>query len=66
MIITDKAIAVFDDFDWLDFLNYFFTNVTITDNERVALYAEEFYSEIPKIVREEKASVLHNYAVWLR
>ena len=54
------------DFNWITFLNSFFTDETIEDTERIALYARDYFHQLPKLIQEEDANVIHNYVTWIR
>ena len=53
------------DFDWLNFLNDFFTDVDITDSERIAMYAQSYFEKLPAVIQNEDQNVVHNYVTWL-
>ena len=53
------------DFDWLNFLNDFFTDVDITDSERIAMYAQSYFAKLPAVVQNEDKNIVHNYVTWL-
>ena len=61
-----RSISIFEgDFDWLVFLNDFFKQVNITDDERIAMYAVEYFKKLPKVIQDEKSEIVHNYVTWL-
>lgn len=47
-------------------MNSFFTDETIEDTERIALYARDYFHQLPKLIQEEDANVIHNYVTWIR
>ena len=52
-------------FDWLPFLNDFFTDVDITNDERIAMYAKDYFEKLPAVVQGENGAIVHNYVTWL-
>ena len=59
-------ITTIPDFNWITFLNSFFTDETIEDTERIALYARDYFHQLPKLIQEEDPNVIHNYVTWIR
>ena len=47
-------------------MNSFFTDETIEDTERIALYARDYFHQLPKLIQEEDPNVIHNYVTWIR
>jgi len=61
-----RNLSRFDvDFDWLPFLNDFFTEVEITNEERIAMYAKDYFEKLPAVVQKEEGTIVHNYVTWL-
>ena len=58
-------ITTIPDFNWITFLNSFFTDETIEDTERIAMYARDYFHQLPKLIQEEDAHVIHNYVTWI-
>jgi len=58
-------ITTIPDFNWLKFLNSFFTDEKIEDTERIALYARDYFHQLPKLIQDEDPNVIHNYVTWI-
>ena len=48
-----EDLAKFTDFNWLDFLNGFFGEGKLKADEKIALYAESYYTKLVKIVESK-------------
>lgn len=58
-------LTVLDDFDWVDFLGTFFTEDPVKPTEKIAIYAQDYFSGLAEIVKSTEYNILHNYVVWL-
>ena len=64
--IGDLArLARFPEFNWTAFLNSFFGAGVLDLTERIAIYAKDYYTQLPDIISKTDYDVLHNYVVWI-